>query len=425
MPGKQSAFFRLIFILGMVPVLGQTYSQESSWSRCQNFNSPARLQAVGFSIGEKGYIATGSGDEYGTLLQDLQEYDPGTNSWSYKTSLPVSLRGSAAFTLDQKAYVTTGGSSYGLNYQLLEWDRFSNSWSSKAEFPSGQGRMAAIGVSLGNRGYVGTGFDLAGRSLNDLWEYDPYTNSWSQKAPLPGSGRCYAISFTLHDKIYIGLGNNGTAYLNDWWEYTPSTNSWRRMEDFAGGGRTGAMGFSANGKGYIVGGVDYTFKPLRDVWKFDPIQNTWTQLHQFPGMARGYGVSFVINSTGYIAAGTSSDGYLFDIWKTAPSKMGPLPIAISISRDDPFTNPAVISPNPFFYRFFLKMRDPYTGLLELTVSDMGGRVVFHQSINKDAEYIVRFYEIDYLPDGLFVFRIRDPSGRIDTKQTVIHKSFGI
>ncbi|MBL7137376.1 MAG: hypothetical protein ISS17_01200, partial [Bacteroidales bacterium] len=222
---------------------------QESWVHRQGFNSPARLQTVGFSIGEKGYIATGTNGLSGNLLQDLQEYDPGSNSWSFKSNLPLPLRGSVAFSIGRKAYITTGGGPYGLNYQLLEWDQGANAWSSRAAFPSGKGRMAAVGVTMGNRGYVGTGFDLAERALNDLWEYDTYSNTWTQKAPLPGVGRAYATAFALHDKIYIGLGNNGSAYLKDWWEYTPYTNSWKRMADLAGEARTGAMGFSVNGKG--------------------------------------------------------------------------------------------------------------------------------------------------------------------------------
>lgn len=412
-----------LFVLGVIltTTIEPGIAQESSWSHKQDFVSPPRVQAVGFSIGEKGYVATGTNGSSDPLLQDLQEYDPSTNTWTFRSSLPVPLRGSAAFSIGNKAYITTGGGSYGLNYQTFEWDQGTNVWTTRAAFPAGRGRMSAVGITIGNRGYIGTGFNLAEIALNDFFEFDPFTNNWSQKASMPGTGRSYATAFAIHDKIYVGLGNNGSTYLKDWWEYTPSTDSWRRMEDLAGDARTGAMGFSVNGKGYIIGGIGYTLKPLNDIWEFDPILNTWTRLDRFPGSGRGYGISFVINNGGYIAAGTSAGGYLFDLWECFPGTM----VRQSIPRDDPFSNPVVISPNPFFYRFFMKMRHPYTGMLELTVTDMHGRVVFRKSIDKDADYIVRCYEIDYLPDGLFVFRVKDPFGIIDTKQTVIHKSFDI
>lgn len=416
-----SGLILLAVCISFIAGLEVVHAQGSSWVHRQDFAAPPRVQAVGFSIGGKGYIASGTNGLGDNLLQDLQEYDPGSNSWSFKLDLPVPLRGSAAFVIGNKVYITTGGSPFGLNYQMLVWDQSGNQWSSGPPFPAGKGRMAAIGVPMGTHGYIGTGFDLTERALNDLWEFDSSDQTWTEKASLPGTGRSYATAFPIHDKIYIGLGNNGSAYLKDWWEFTPSTNSWRRMQDLAGEERTGAMGFSVDGKGYVVGGVGYNFKPLHDIWEFDPIQNTWTQLDRFPDTGRGYGVSFVINNTGYIAAGASAGGYLVDLWEGFPNSM----VRKSIAKDDPFDNPVVVSPNPFFYRFFVKIRHPYTGMLELTITNMLGEVVFRKSMNKDSEYIVRYYEIDYLPEGLFVFRVKDPTGVIDTKQTVIHKSFDI
>ena len=418
---KLSGLLLLAVSLWLAAGMDVIYAQESSWAHRADFASPPRLQTVGFSIGDKGYIASGTSGLGDNLLQDLQEYDPGSNTWSFKSDLPLPLRGSAAFVIGSKAFITTGGGPNGLNYQLLVWDQNSNVWSTRTSFPSGQGRMAAVGVSTDNRGYISGGLDRAEGALNDLWEYDSHSDTWTQKASLPGSGRAYATSFPIHDKIYIGLGNNGETYLKDWWEYTPSTNTWKQMNDLTGEARTGAMGFSVAGKGYIIGGVSFGYKPLRDVWEFDPVLNSWTQLDRFPGSGRGYGVSFVINNTGYIAAGASSGGYLFDLWESFPNTM----VRQSIPTDDLFDNPVVISPNPFFYRFFMKIRHPYTGMLELTIINMHGQVVFRKSVNKDAEYIVKFYEIDYLPEGLFIFRVRDPAGIIDTKQTVVHKSFGI
>ncbi|MFC2102581.1 kelch repeat-containing protein [Bacteroidota bacterium] len=396
-------------------------AQESSWSHREDFASPPRVETVGFSIGDKGYIATGTDGMSDHLLKDLQEYDPETNRWTFKSSLPFPLRGAAAFSIGKKAYITTGIGPTGLNYQMLEWDQGSNLWRARKAFPTSLGRMSAVGITIGNRGFIGTGSDRTGKALNDLWEYNPNSDTWLQKASLPGSGRSYATAFVIHDKVYIGLGSNGSIYLKDWWEYNPGTNRWKRMEDMAGGVRVGAMGFSVKGKGYIVGGVGYNMKPLRDIWEFDPIQNTWTQLDRFPGSSRGYGVGFNIGNNGYIAAGTSVEGYLFDLWECFPGTM----VRASIPKEDNSINPVVISPNPFFYRFFMKIRHPYTGLLELTITNMRGQVVFRKSVNKEAEYIVRCYEIDYLPDGLFVFRVKDPSGILDSRQTVIHKSFDI
>ena len=422
------------FLLVLLIVGGLSVIAQQTWVERQHFRDPARLQAVGFSIGDKGYVATGTNGISGHLLQDLQEYDPATNNWEYKSNPPTSLRGSAVFTLGNKAYITTGADHTGMNNQLYVWDQPTDTWSTSSPFPAGQGRMAAVGISYGTRGFIATGFDLAERALNDIWEHNPFSRTWIRKASLPGSGRCYATGFAIHNKIYIGLGNNGTTYLKDWWEYDPATNDWRRMSDLPGDARTGAMGFVSNGKGYIVGGVNLDFKPLQDVWAYDPTLNTWEQVNLFPGAARGYGVGFNINTTGYIAAGTSTSGYLYELWECFPESMtqrlasyGPESNSDDLGSnvEDPLLSALQISPNPFFYRFALKMRHPYTGLLEITIHNMHGGVVFRRSFNKDEEFIVRCWEVDYLPDGLFIFKVKNASGTVDYKKTLIHKSFGI
>lgn len=398
---------------------GVTLPAQDTWIQRAALTIPARTQAVGFSVGQKGYVATGSDGSAAGILSDLQEFDPATNTWRYRATLPSPLRGSVAFSVGSKAYVTTGAETSGFNTRLFVWDQLSDSWTTRLAFP-GQGRMAAVGISFGNRGYIATGLDGYERALNDLWEYDPFANSWTKKASLPGNGRCYATALAINNRIYIGLGNNGSACLQDWWEYTPYTDTWRQMADLTGLARTGALGFALNGKGYIVGGVDLNFRPLQDVWEFDPERNTWTQLGQFPGLARGYGISFTIGEYGYIAAGTSVNGYLCECWQCYPAR-----VIKQIPREEVLQSDVVISPNPFFYRFALKMRHPYTGMLEIFIRDPQGRIVFRKNFLKDTHYIVRCWEIDNLPDGLFVFEVHDPSGSVNYKQTIIHKSFGI
>lgn len=415
--------FRLLLALFVLSasLMAQT------WERKQNINLPARIQCVGFSLGEKGYVAGGIAEKNPAILDDLQQYDPASNTWQTISTLPEPLRGAVAFTIGNQAIITTGTSSSGLNRKTLIWNDASRSWSSGTPFPAGKTRMAAVGIGLGTRGYVSTGFDGQEKPLNDLWEYNPASGEWLEKAPLPGSPRSYATGFAIHSKLYVGLGNNGSNYLQDWWEYSPETNSWKKMADIPGEARTGAIGFSANGKGYIVGGINMEYMALRDVWEFDPVLNTWTQLNMLAGFPRGYGVGFSINDRGFIATGASSESYLYDVWECFPKQM----TQQLVDFEEKFVEfgemnaSLIILPNPFFYRFCIKLRHPYTGLLNLTIRNMDGRAVFQKSFNKDAEYFVNCWEIDIAADGLYIFEIKDASGSVNYKRTMIHKSFGI
>jgi N-acetylneuraminic acid mutarotase len=53
-----------------------------------NFPGNARNGAIGFSIGSKGYL--GMASNYNP--DDLYEYDPNSNTWTYKAAFPGSER---------------------------------------------------------------------------------------------------------------------------------------------------------------------------------------------------------------------------------------------------------------------------------------------------------------------------------------------
>ncbi|MBL0184035.1 MAG: hypothetical protein IPP96_17830 [Chitinophagaceae bacterium] len=61
----------------------------NSWQQKADFGGVARQNAVGFSIGSKGYIGTGRNPAY---LKDFWEYDPTANNWSQKTDFGGTAR---------------------------------------------------------------------------------------------------------------------------------------------------------------------------------------------------------------------------------------------------------------------------------------------------------------------------------------------
>ena len=66
-----------------------------------------RLDAVGFSIGSKGYIGTGL--PISGFVKDFWEYDPATNTWTQKADFGGTARHSAVgFSIGSKGYIGTG-----------------------------------------------------------------------------------------------------------------------------------------------------------------------------------------------------------------------------------------------------------------------------------------------------------------------------
>ena len=149
------------------------YAQDT-WIQKADLGGTTRFEAVGFSIGTKGYILSGDVTT-GIYYKDLWEYDPSTNVWTQKQDFP------------------------------------------------GTARVLATGFSIGSKGYFGTGYDLSGTYHKDFWEYDPAANTWTRKENFAGAARYEAVGFSIGPFGFIGTGYNGSGtYYKDFFMYEPT-----------------------------------------------------------------------------------------------------------------------------------------------------------------------------------------------------------
>jgi N-acetylneuraminic acid mutarotase len=297
----------------------------NAWTQKADFGGSGTSGATGFSIGTKGYIVTGY-VQVG-YKNNFWEYDPATNAWTQKANFGGTQRiGATSFSIGSKGYIGTGYDFEGYKNDFWEYDPTTNAWTQKADF-GGTARADATGFSIGSKGYIGTGetgqiYYQDGTS--DFWEYDPITNAWTQKAYFGGEGRYSATGFSIGNKGYIGTGyswdDNGDYIYNDFWEYNPATDEWIQKADFGGGYREKATGFSIGSKGYIGTGSDlYGSESKNDFWEYDPATNAWTQKANFGGTARYGATAFSIGSKGYIGTGYAGGVYENDFWEYIPT----------------------------------------------------------------------------------------------------------
>ncbi|MRT91349.1 galactose oxidase [Ancylomarina sp. 16SWW S1-10-2] len=157
--------------------------------------------------------------------------------------------------------------------------------------------------------------------------------NWAKRADYSGAGRGGAVSFTIGEEVYVGLGYSEGDYYASFYKYTNSDMNWGKATTFPGTEaelRRNAVAFSVNGKGYIGLGVNEDNDRLSDFWEFDPIAKTWTKMEgdkMFPGTARQGAVAFSfdkdgdgINDVAYVGTGYGFlDGddrnYLKDFYK--------------------------------------------------------------------------------------------------------------
>jgi N-acetylneuraminic acid mutarotase len=282
---------------------------QNPWTRKADFGGLPRPSAVGFSIGEKGYIGPGN------YYRDFWEYNPSTNSWTQKADFSGSARfGAVGFSIGEKGYIGTGYSYGSTTRDFWEYDPATNRWTQKADF-GGSARYNSVGLSIGSKGYIGLGHPVSTMYFRDFWEYDPSTDSWTQKADFVGSMRWLAVGFSIGDKGYIGTGADARGVsTREFWQYDPTTDTWNRQADFGGVERVYATGFSIADNGYIGTGSG-----LRDFWEYDPLSNTWTQKADFGGTGRGGATGFSVGEKGYIGLGDGQS----DFWEYDPKKLLP------------------------------------------------------------------------------------------------------
>jgi N-acetylneuraminic acid mutarotase len=199
---------------------------------------------------------------------------------------------------------------------LGDWEQI------KSGFP-GVARNAAISFTIDDIHYVGLGFDGNGERLSDFWAYNPAQGFWDNlgrlnsdsPARFPGAPRNSAVAFAIGGKGYVGLGDSDDDYLSDFYEYNPKTRSWRKLADFPGGARRGATAFVIGDKAYVGTGYDDNY--LVDFWSYDPVKDAWAPVRDFGGAKREAAVSVTYNGKGYVAFGISNgvsqkDLYVFD-----------------------------------------------------------------------------------------------------------------
>jgi len=288
----------------------------NTWTQKANFGGTPRLQAVGFSIGTKGYIGTGG---IGGFVNDFWEYDPSSNTWTQKANFGGTPRyGAVGFSIGAYGYIGTGYDTSDVRRDFWKYDPSSNTWTQKASF-GGTARYEAVGFSIGTKGYIGTGEDTSSNFVNDFWEYNPTTDTWTQKANFGGTPREYAVGFSIGAYGYIGTGYDNTIGVqHDFWEYDPSVNIWTQKANFGGLARIWAVGFSIGSLGYIGTGENDFGTFCNDFWEYNPTADFWTQKANFGGTARKEAVGYSIGTQGYI--GTGYDGSdKNDFWQYTPT----------------------------------------------------------------------------------------------------------
>jgi N-acetylneuraminic acid mutarotase len=326
---KPASRTRAILALATATLLFSTAAlaqmPKSPWKKAAPFPEPDE-ELYGVACNGKMYVIGGWDD--GKARGANYEYDPATDKWTKKTSMPRKAHHAALASYNGKIYVFGGfvppentnvplGGAWQPIDNAWEYDPAADSWRSIAPLPGKRG--SAVAVEAGGKIYVIGGtttvegskeswtlssgaasspqsvepfFTFFGpaRVLTTNDVYDPATNKWEHRKPM-SVPRNHIFAGAVNGKIYVIGGRTGSAYImtatntNVVEEYDPATDKWsgplQRMPTARSGGGYGTDGHRI----YCAGGEVATTQltgAFRAVEAYDPATNTWATLPSMP-----------------------------------------------------------------------------------------------------------------------------------------------
>jgi N-acetylneuraminic acid mutarotase len=196
-----------------------------------------------------GFVLPQSGPPAWVPINNAWEYDPANDSWKALAPMPTKRGSPVAVTIGDKIYVI-GGAVPGPNQSAVhparphtsvgtveEYDPATNSWRARASMPTPRNHAVA-GVVNGKAyvigGRVGAAFISGGSSnIGVIEAYDPAADSWSQGLPRMPTARSAGAAGAYGGRIYVTGGEyqdyRMMATLKSFEAFDPATNTWQTL----------------------------------------------------------------------------------------------------------------------------------------------------------------------------------------------------
>jgi N-acetylneuraminic acid mutarotase len=261
----------------------------------------------------------GTGSNGITRLRDFWRYDPLGNSWTQVADFGGTARSEAVgFAIGNRGYVGTGFQGSNSFKDFWEYNPETNEWRQKKDVP-GPPRITATGFGLAGKGFLGLG--LTSVALADFYSYDPTTDAWTKLPDFPGGGRYGSVAFTIGNMGYVGLGrNNSNGSQTTIYPFNPTTGTWGTpIATVSGLEGDGWSSFTLGNRGYVGMG-----NGSNRLLAYDPAANIWSTKTNYPGQGTGFGIAFAMGNKGYMGTGVGNGGSNNEFWSYMDDNSQPL-----------------------------------------------------------------------------------------------------
>ena len=196
-----------------------------------------------------GFVPPTSGPPAWVPINNAWEYDSAADAWKALAPMPTKRGSPVAAAVGGKIYVIGGATtSPGSKDPSIhparphvtvgtveEYDPVTNTWSARTSMPTPRNH-AAVGVVGGKiyvmGGRIGAAFISVASNTDVVEEYDPATDTWALKARMP-TARSAVTWGAYKDRIYVAGGefqdDRLMAAFRALEAYHPATNSWSAL----------------------------------------------------------------------------------------------------------------------------------------------------------------------------------------------------
>ena len=241
-----------------------------------------------------GYLPDGSSSD------DVDLYDPASDSWSRLADLPVEVNHASAASVGAKLYVVGGYVGPGVklrNAYVFDGDE----WRGLRPLPAA--RAAAGAAVVGGKLYVVGGLGPNGPARG-AFALDLKTGRWASfGGPTP---RHHLGVTAARGKVYaVGGQPDSSTNLRAFEAYSPKTRRWTRIAPVPGM-RGGTAAAFAKGLVVSVGGEEPQ-GTVGSVYGYDLVKKRWRRLASLPTPRHGMGIATIAGRVYAIGGATELD----------------------------------------------------------------------------------------------------------------------
>jgi N-acetylneuraminic acid mutarotase len=312
--GRPAAWLAAMPVLFLAAGCGSDTPAGACTTSCGAWSPHAALslgprQEMGVATVEGRVYVVGGFDASGQPVATVEAYDPATDRWTQRASLPSPLHHVNLAAVGGKLYVVGGltGSSFTASGTTLVYDPALDSWSPLTSMLSGTERGASGVAVLDGRIVVAGG--LRGVSVTDASVFDPQTNAWSPLQPL-AVARDHLAAATVGGRVYAVSGRDSGALKAALEVLDAANGSWNRRADIPTA-RGGIAAAELSGRLVVLGGEGNRADPagiFHQTESYDPGSDGWRTDAPMQTGRHGIGAA-VVGSRLFVPGGATREGF--------------------------------------------------------------------------------------------------------------------